>query len=383
MKNRFHKTLKKYLNVLRTSLRPSTVEIYKCKIGRLIDYLQKDHQDINSFEMLRRSPYIEGWLQSLMMITPPFKNNTRSQYIQCVRRFFNDIFEWGWPEAPPSGLIYLSDFPLPDKYLPKPIPHEIDSIVIKELQRIGGTTCLGLVLARWTGLRAGELAHLEMNCLVKKPCECYSLRVPLGKLHTERVIPIDKVTASLIENIKRIRGNRPATIDPETGRPVEFLFCNRLGRRVSNKTFAKRLKVVTKSLGITENVHPHRLRHTYATELLRCGVSLPGIMKLLGHRRLNMTMRYVKVTDKDLEKEYLKAATKVRQQYAILSRNEPGSGTLFSLRSKKTIAEVFDEFVSQVQAVRFDHTDPKKRKKLQRFVERLRRIQKELPNLVE
>jgi len=336
MKNCFHQTLKRYLNVLRTSLRPATVAIYKCKIGSLIDYLQKHHQDIHSFEMLRRSPHIEGWLQSLVMLTPPIKNSTRCQYIRSIRRFFYDIDEWGWPEAPTAGLIYLRDFPQEDKLLPKPIPPEIDEVLIKELQRIGDTTCLGLVLARWTGLRSGELARLEMSCLVKNPDGRFSLRIPLGKLHTERVIPIDEETASLIENIKRIRGDRPATKDPETGRTIELLCSNQFGKQVSNNTFAKRIRVVAKSLGITENVHPHRLRHTYATELLRCGVSLPGVMKLLGHQRLNMTMRYVKVTDEDLGREYLKAAAKVRKQYARLNRQETGNDTLFSLESKKT-----------------------------------------------
>jgi integrase len=300
-----------------------------------------------------------------------------------VRSFLEDISAWEWTGAPPLGLVHAEDYPLRDKYLPKPIPPDVDTVLIEALLKVGDPTCLGLVLARRTGLRVGELARLELNCLVKNPGERYSLRVPLGKLHNERVIPIDKETASIIETIQRERGQRPATKDPEAGRPMELLFCSEEGRQRSRNTFLKRLKVVAKSCGISENVHPHRLRHTYATELLRYGVSLPGVMKLLGHQSLRMTLRYVEVTNEDLSKAYLNAVTKARQQYAGLKRIHIDKETSAPQGALETIGAAFDELVARIQTVRFDHPDLNNRKKLQRFVERLRRMQSDLPNFVE
>ena len=52
--------------------------------------------------------------------------------------------------------------------------------------------------------------------------------------------------------------------------------------------------------GIAAHIVPHQLRHTFATNMLRAGVSLPALMKLLGHRTANMTLRYVEITQKDL-----------------------------------------------------------------------------------
>jgi hypothetical protein len=56
--------------------------------------------------------------------------------------------------------------------------------------------------------------------------------------------------------------------------------------------------------GCSDRVTPHRLRHTYATEMIRLGVSLPAVMKLLGHKTIRMTLRYVQVTQRDLQREF-------------------------------------------------------------------------------
>ena len=60
------------------------------------------------------------------------------------------------------------------------------------------------------------------------------------------------------------------------------------------------------------HVTPHRLRYSYATELLRLGVSLPALMRLLGHKDIRMTFRYVLVTQQDLQREF----HQVRQEEA-------------------------------------------------------------------
>ena len=66
----------------------------------------------------------------------------------------------------------------------------------------------------------------------------------------------------------------------------------------------KVLRETSAQAGITAHIVPHQLRHTYATSLLRAGVSLPALMKLLGHRCANMTLRYVEITQKDLQREF-------------------------------------------------------------------------------
>jgi hypothetical protein len=64
------------------------------------------------------------------------------------------------------------------------------------------------------------------------------------------------------------------------------------------------LHQVCHTLGLSTRIVPHQLRHTYATEMLRAGVSFPVLMKLLGHSSPDMTMRYVDVALTDLQREY-------------------------------------------------------------------------------
>jgi hypothetical protein len=171
-------------------------------------------------------------------------------------------------------------------------------------------------------------------------------------------------------------------VDPQTGKELELLFSTKKNVMPYPRLFAWKLKAVAKSAGIAINVHPHRLRHTYATELLRCGVSLVAVMKLLGHRTLRMTLCYVEVTNEDIARDYLKAIEKTQDRYselqitnrlAVHDAGEPEKG----------LGLEFEQLIARVQAVRLDHPDPGRRKSLQRLVERLRRAQNELPDLFQ
>src|ERR1051325_3752271 len=59
-----------------------------------------------------------------------------------------------------------------------------------------------------------------------------------------------------------------------------------------------------KRAGCSDRVTPHRLRHSFASEMLRFGVSLPALMQLLGHKDIRMTLRYVQVTQQDLQRQF-------------------------------------------------------------------------------
>jgi len=251
------------------------------------------------------------------------------------------------------------------------------------LEERGDTRSLGLVVARRAGLRVGELGRLELNCLGENPDGTFSLRVPLGKLRSEREIPIDEHTATLIKKIRSQRGERPTTIDPTTGRPVALLICHRNGRVVSRTLFRKTLKDAAAEYGIQENLYPHRLRHTYATEMLRYGVSLPGIMRLLGHTTIKMTLRYVQITNADLGREYLRAIERAVQHYDQLAPPEIHKVLDCPSEPLAVIRAAFDQIAARVQTLRCELPDPEGRKNLQRFIERIRRAQKKLHELLE
>jgi site-specific recombinase XerD len=374
----FHRDLKRYLELRGATSRPSTLLQYRCMVLRFIEFLRRRFPELDSFAYLEREPHIERWLQELAMAQPPFTSEHRGKHIYNVRRFLDDIRAWGWPDGPRSDLFRRGDFPPPKRHLPKPLPHDVDVALMEGLRSEGSFLSIGLLLARRTGLRVGELCRLEMGCVTETPDGRYSLRVPLGKLRSERVIPIDPETAELVRTLRQLRGERPRTWDPESCRSVDAIFTNKKDGFLDRTSFYRKLKVIAHALEITDNVHPHRLRHTYATELLRNGLNLLAVMKLLGHTNLKMTLRYLEVTNEDLGRAYLRAMETARERYAALKN--PPNGAEERSEPPRTLEATFDELLARIQAVRFDHPDPKVRKRLQRFVERLRRAQEEWPD---
>jgi|SRR5688572_2195919 len=376
----FHSVFKRYLELRGTTSRPSTVLQYRCTVLRFIEFLRRRFPELDCFARLEREPHIEGWLHDLAMAQPPFTSEHRGKHIYNVRRFLDDIREWGWPESPPADLFRRGDFPPPKRHLPKPLPPDVDALLMEGLRSERSFLSLGLLLARKTGLRVGELCRLEMGCMTETPDGRFSLRVPLGKLRSERVIPIDRETADLVRSLRQLRGERPLTWDPDTCRWVDAIFTNTKNGFLDRGVFYQKLKSISNALEITHNVHPHRLRHTYATELLRNGLNLLAVMKLLGHADLKMTLRYLEVTNEDLNHAYSKAMESARERYDDL-KNPPNTGE-HRAANPWIIEESFDELLARIQTVRFDHQDPDVRRRLQRFVERLRRARQEWPDVL-
>ena len=81
----------------------------------------------------------------------------------------------------------------------------------------------------------------------------------------------------------------------------------REGRLLFAEILCDSLAETARAAGCTGRVTPHRLRHSFATEMVRLGVSLPALMQMLGHKDIRMTMRYVEVVQLDLQREFHRA----------------------------------------------------------------------------
>jgi integrase len=91
------------------------------------------------------------------------------------------------------------------------------------------------------------------------------LKVPLGKLDTERMVPLDDETVTLIDRICATRSEGRALAHPRTGRPAQFLFTHH-GRRLAQQALRKELNRAGEAAGIG-HVKPHQLRHTFVTAM--------------------------------------------------------------------------------------------------------------------
>ncbi len=132
--------------------------------------------------------------------------------------------------------------------------------------------------------------------------------------------------------------------------------------------------------GCTGKVTLHRLRHTYATEMVRLGVSLPALMQMLGHKDINMTLRYVEVVQLDLQREFHRArqnnaAVHSIPQLPLPSPADPAHADLPTVRQAiATVRHLLQLF--HVQLV-----DPGARRKVRRLTQRILNVGRELDNL--
>jgi site-specific recombinase XerD len=108
-----------------------------------------------------------------------------------VRRLLRDLVNQGHPVTP--DLIRHEDFPPPDHYLPKPLSLEADQQLQQQLRLADTLEVNALRLMRATGIRISECINLPLDCL-QQISEQVALRVPLCKLHSERLVPVDEET---------------------------------------------------------------------------------------------------------------------------------------------------------------------------------------------
>lgn len=230
----------------------------------------------------------------------------QARRIHAVSNLLTEVTEWGWPDAPARKLMFRSDVPRLPRPLPRYLPPDADRALAEQLvcsdRRLAADA---LLLQRACGLRIGELLDLEMDCVHEVPGNGSWLKVPLGKLDTERMVPLDQDTLELLDRISSTRSAGRAFPNPRTGRPADFLFTHH-GRRLGQGAVRAELARAAEAAGLGV-LTPHQLRHTYATALVNAGVSLQALMALLGHSSAQMSLRYGQLFDSTIRTEYERA----------------------------------------------------------------------------
>lgn len=301
------------VRLLATTLRPATIRQYQYTTRKFMAYLREHFPDVRRPSQLRRDPHILGWLEHLWtrpisFSGKPLAATTRAADLIRLRRLFDLLGDHPFP--PPPGLLQSQDIPRPDQVLPRPLSPEEDERLRYKRLRHNDLLSTALLLTRLTGMRIGETVDLAANCLRHIEDDQWALHVPVGKLHTERWIPVDGQVRTLVTRLQFLR-----TLPPVA--PAEFLLPRPKGRSALCVDLRAMLSRMATQAGILKHIVPHQLRHTYATNMLRAGVSLPGLMKLLGHRTANMTLRYVEITQKDLQREFQMAQQVPRHQIPL------------------------------------------------------------------
>jgi integrase/recombinase XerC len=156
-----------------------------------------------------------------------------------------------------------------------------------------------LELLYGSGLRVSELTGLDLDDL---DFGGGLVRV-LGKRNKERIVPFGKPAAAALGQY--LDEARPVlAAGPERARGGAAVFLNHRGGRLTSRSVGRRLEKWTLAAGLPRHVHPHVLRHCFATHLLGNGADLRGIQELLGHASLSTTQRYTHLDWKRLAAVY-------------------------------------------------------------------------------
>ncbi|TVR28425.1 MAG: phage integrase family protein [Nitriliruptor sp.] len=305
-----------YLERLTATHARGTISGIATRLGHFARHLATVDPELGSLAELDRQRHIETYLSAVAAATRPVDGlpisvSERRARIISVNRFLADITEWGWPDAPARQLLFPRDVPRLPRPLPRYLPADVDRQLVAALHASPNRQrALALLLQRACGLRVGELVDLELDCVHEVAGHGVWLKVPLGKLDTERMVPIDDETVMLIDELAALRSPGRPLPHPGHGRPVEFLLTHH-GSRVSTSTLQKELRATALAAGL-EPVSPHQLRHTFATAMVNAGVPLQTLMVLLGHVSAQMSLRYGRLFDATVRDDYERALTQAK-----------------------------------------------------------------------
>ena len=314
-------TMRRYLDQIGISLRASSVECIETTLRQFAGHLITTSDVVCVADTART--HIEAY-KTWLAARPGYRKNTSLSKTTIGMRmghlsaFYQRIIEWEYPDTPKRAPVYSSDRPIKDKPLPRflddaaaakflaaarNLPDEFGRLAIEILSR--------------TGMRKGELLNLGIDSVVQIG-SAYWLRIPVGKLHNDRYVPLHPGLKTMIDNWL-------------AGRPdwqnSHLLFTDR-GRPIPPTRIDKAVQHAAAAAGIG-HVHAHQLRHTLATQAINRGMSLEAIAALLGHKTMTMTMVYARIADRTVADQYFAVTEKVealynKQQPAVLpAEDEP------------------------------------------------------------
>lgn len=277
-----------------------TVRNYTHDLRHFLDFLNQENvislRDVDRF-LLRR--YIASLLEQ------GFDKASVAGKLSALRSFYRYLMQENIISSNP--LLTVSS-----PKLERRLPSFLSADEVKLfLDRVDASTPLGqrdkamLELLYAAGLRVSEMVALDVGSV---NLETREIRV-WGKGSKERVALMGEPAAAALNRYLG-DGRRQLLGDSRT----EALFINRYGMRLSERAVQTAIRRYAIEAGLDKKVHPHMLRHSFATHLLDGGADLRVVQELLGHVNLSTTQIYTHVTQAQARKVYLAAHPRAKKE---------------------------------------------------------------------
>ncbi len=300
-------TMRRYLDQIACVLRPGSVGGADLALRSFAAFLAVTEPELTAIADVTRR-HIEDYKPWLAR--RPGQNKTQvtagtlAHRLGTLRMFFVRIDEWGWDQAPARVPMFPGDLPRQDH----PLPKGLDDAAAAKLLRAAHNDKRLLVrvtievLLR-TGLRVSEFTSLQAGAVVQIGAAPW-LHVPVGKLREDRYLPLHPQLLGLIDDYRsaHVPHAHPLLLPRENGTALD------------RPTVTRMLNKAGAAAGLP-HFHPHQLRHTLATQAINRGMSLEAIAAMLGHRSMDMTLRYAKIANRTVADEYFAVTDKVDALY--------------------------------------------------------------------
>jgi len=268
-------------------LRPLTLAAYEDVLEQFREWVRRTLADRSPDQITARD--VLAYLQYLREERGN-GDSAVNRAVVVLRRFYAAMVAMGYLGHSSNPLVGFPSI----KAVPRKLPVTLSSDQVRRLLAepppdtvIGLRDRALLALLYGTGIRASECAGLRNHQV-----DLTQLTITVqGKGGHERVIPLNPELAEVLRVYAEARGSAP---------PIAPFFRSRFGRPLSRGSIYERVRSWGQRSRVACPLSPHRLRHTFATHLVRAGVGLVTIRDLLGHRLITSTQVYLHVTADDL-----------------------------------------------------------------------------------
>lgn len=292
----------RFLRFLRVERRasPQTLRAYASDVSRYAKYLS----EVGSALVSSKPALVRGFLAREAATSGPA---TLGRKLSSVRSLYRFLVKEGAAGSNPARSVQAPRRP---RRLPEVLP-EAEVAVLVESPNSSAPLALRdrafLELLYSSGLRVSELVGLDLSSLDLAE----GLVRVVGKGGKERVVPVGSPARQALA--RWLEDGRPQLHSrPEGSRAGQAVFLNCRGGRLSTRSVARRIERWVLASGMGRHVHPHVLRHCFATHLLANGADLRGIQEMLGHASLSTTQRYTQLDWKRLAEVYDQAHPRAR-----------------------------------------------------------------------
>lgn len=251
-----------------------TIAYYESTLAHMSSTIIKPYTQISSDDLRR---YLNDYES---------ERNVSKVTIDNIRRIMSSFFSWLEDED------YIVKSPVRRIHRVKTATTTKEVLTDEELETLrdacSATRDLAIVdLLASTGMRVGELAGLNVSDINLQEREC----IVTGKGNKQRLVYFDARTKLHLTNYLETRSD---------SNPALFVSLNGAGERISISGIQTRLKNLGKAAGVNR-VHPHKYRRTLATHAIDKGMPIEQVQKLLGHAKIDTTMHYAIVNQKNVK----------------------------------------------------------------------------------